>query len=185
MILQKRRSLNSIDNRMPSFLKLGLFCLAILPSCAGYQLGGSKPRFLANVSSVAVPQFKNDTLDARISPLVTSSVVDEFLEDGTLKVKRFEEADSVLEATVSELKYRQLRGEEFDTLRPLELELSLIVSWKLLANTPQRKVLTTGQAFGRTSFFSEANQATGRTNANSEASRDAARQIVSRIVDGF
>ncbi len=170
---------------MSPFLKLCLFCITLLPSCAGYQLGGSKPNFLANVSSVSVPQFKNKTLDARVSPLVTSSVVDEFLEDGTLRVKRFEEADSVLEATVAELEYKQLRSEEFDTLRPLELELNIAVTWELLANTPERKILASGKAYGRTSFFSEVNQATGRTNANSEASRDAARQIVSRIVDGF
>ena len=58
----------------------------LFTGCAGYTFGPIKPARLANVKSIAVPTFKNMTLEPRSSVLVTNEVIKriqrEVLADG-------------------------------------------------------------------------------------------------------
>ena len=66
--------------------RLLLFALVLsLSSCAGYQLGSVKPANLEHIQSIAIPTFKNLTLEPRSSVLMTNSVIKGFHEDGTFK----------------------------------------------------------------------------------------------------
>ena len=58
-----------------NFLRRSLILLALtgllggLVGCAGYQLGAVKPAALADIRSMAIPTFINNTLEPRISVL--------------------------------------------------------------------------------------------------------------------
>lgn len=166
-------------------LCFSILLTALLSSCAGYRLGGAKPRHLAEVNSIAVPLFSNRTLDARISPSLSSAIVDALVQDGTYKVHSVDTADAILTGEVKKLDYTQLRSNEFDTLRSEELELRVYVEWTLSENGGGNRNYDVGSTIGRTSFFTEVNQATSRVNAKAEACRDAAQSIVLQIADGF
>ena len=64
-------------------IKYLLILSLLLVSCAGYQLGGHKPAHLAQVKSVHVPLFENDTLQIRAESYATNSAVDAITRDGT------------------------------------------------------------------------------------------------------
>jgi len=170
---------------MRFLLILSLLGSILLPSCAGYRLGGVKPNHLSEISSISISQFANSTRDPRVSALATSSVVDALVEDGTYKFTSSESSDAILKGVVKELKYVQLRGDRSDTLRPDELQLRVVIHWTLIENNGQRRVLDSRTTIGHTTFFASANQANSRANATSEGCRDAARRIVSNIANGF
>jgi hypothetical protein len=52
-------------------------CLAVLASlamfggCSGYRLGSEKPIEFEHISTIAVPVFKNDTLEPRLGTYFT------------------------------------------------------------------------------------------------------------------
>ena len=101
----------------------------LLPSCAGYTAGSDKPGRMENVKSIAVPTFRNLTLEPRSSVLVTNNVVRQFQLDGTYQIKDAQDADAVLRGTIREFTRRQLRSARNNNLRTSELEQLLIVDF--------------------------------------------------------
>src|SRR5579885_844034 len=84
-----------------------------LAGCAGYHLGAIKPKFMADVKTIAVPVFHNDTLEERIETVVTNTVIKQFQQDGTFKIVPTDQADAVLDATIKDIKRspsRSVRG---------------------------------------------------------------------------
>jgi hypothetical protein len=115
------------------FLSLIWFALAatLFGGCAGYQLGDVKPGVYADISKIHVPPFKNQTLEPRLSSLVTNAVITELQADGTYQVSTRESADAVLVGTIRRIEKRQLRAVRTDTLRSQELSLYLFVEFHL------------------------------------------------------
>jgi hypothetical protein len=115
------------------FLTSALLILAatLFGGCAGYQLGDVKPGVYADISKIHVPPFKNQTLEPRLSSLVTNAVITELQADGTYQVSTRESADAVLVGTIRRIEKRQLRAVRTDTLRSQELSLFLYVEFHL------------------------------------------------------
>lgn len=115
------------------FLTSALLILAatLFGGCAGYQLGDVKPGVYADISKIHVPPFKNQTLEPRLSSLVTNAVITELQADGTYQVSTRESADAVLVGTIQRIEKRQLRAIRTDTLRSQELSLFLYVEFHL------------------------------------------------------
>jgi hypothetical protein len=112
------------------FLPL-LLLATLLPGCAGYQLGDVKPGVYAGIERIHVPPFKNDTLEPRLSSLVTNAVITEIQADGAYKVSERKSADAVLVGTIRRIDKRQLRAVRTDTLRSRELSLFVYVDFHL------------------------------------------------------
>ena len=87
---------------------LGLTC--VLPSCAGYKMGADKPAKMAGVTTLAIPVFKNLSLEPRSSVIVTNNVIKRFQMDPTYKITDTKSADAVLKGTIQKFERRQLRG---------------------------------------------------------------------------
>lgn len=168
-------------------MRLPLAALACytLVSCADYQLGGIKPRSLANVRKIAVPMFENGTLHPRAESIATSAVADALIEDGTYKLASFEQADAVLEGKLRSIEYSTIRGRRLDTLYPEELRNSVTLDWKLLDARDRTKLLASGSAKGTSQLFVSSNLQTARNNALPEALEKAGEAIVSRIASGY
>lgn len=112
-------------------LLLAPFALTLLSSCAGYQLGASKPYQLANVTKLAVPTFKNDTLEPRLEVLVTNAVIKKLQMDGAYQIVSRDDADAVLVATIEDVERGQFRSARFNTLRSTELLMRLRVNYSI------------------------------------------------------
>ena len=163
-----------------------LFILTfVLCSCAGYQIGGSKPAHLSAIKSIYVPLFQNDTLLERAETIATNSAVDAITRDGTYKVLNNQQADGVLLGKITRADFNQVSTSRLDSDRAEELNITLSVEWALVdANNPQT-ILEKGTAKGSTRFFAADNISIARTNGLEEALRKACESIVTRLSDGF
>lgn len=166
------------------FLSALLFAL-VLPSCAGYHLGGIKPSAMRNVKSIYVPMFKNDTLHPRAEALATSATVDAFVADGTYRITSIDKADAVLEASVYKIDYSQIRATRLDTMRPEELENTVTLRWRLKDARNPIKDLASGSSIGTSRLFVDSNLQTARDNALPDALERASESLVSRLANGY
>ena len=154
-------------------------------SCAGYQLGGSKPSKLSHVKSIHVPLFNNDTLFVRAETHATNSVVDALTRDGTYQIASAKSADAILRGRISDLDYGQVSSIRTDSLRSEELSLTIRIDWSLVDASNPSRILEKGTSTGRTTFFARGNLNTARTNALPDALQRACESLTSRLADGF
>ena len=164
---------------------LALCCLGLLSSCAGYRLGGEKPKHLAAVKSLYVPLAKTRTLFPRSEALTTNVVVDAITRDGTYQIGTASDSDATLFLTLEDISYQQTRSDRRDTLRSEELTLEVKIDWQLVDPKRPGQPLEEGSNGGRTRLFVDDNLQTARANALPDALQRAAQAIVSRIADGF
>jgi hypothetical protein len=162
-----------------------LAAAACLTSCAGYQLGGVKPKSLAHVKKIAVPMFGNDTQHPRAEAIATSAVISAFVQDGTYVIVSRDKADAVLEGKIEQIVYNPLRTNRLDTMLPEELENDVTLDWELKDASDPTKTLARGHASGSSRFFLDANLQTARNNALPDAMERAGEALVSRLSTGF
>ncbi len=162
-------------------LALAASCI-LLSHCAGYTLGGNRPEQLVGVQSIAVPLAQNDTLTPRADVLTTNSVVDALTRDGSYKIRKTESADTILKITLKSIRFGQLRSARTDTLQPEELDMKVLLKWKLMSGAT---VLTEGTTIGRSRFFVANNLQRARDNALPDALRRAAESLTARLADGY
>ncbi len=159
--------------------------LLLLASCAGYQLGGVKPRSLAPVQSISVPMFSNATQHPRAGALATSAVVSAFAQDGTYKISSVDTADAILEGELKEIEYSSIRGNRFDTLLPEELANTVTLEWRLVDARNPLRLLANGRSTGTSNFYVDANLQTARNNSLPDALERAGEALVSRLANGY
>lgn len=157
----------------------------LLASCAGYQLGASKPASLARVRTIAVPMFANGTLHPRAEALATSAVADAFVQDGTYRIANPDHADAVLEGNLKSIKYNNIRGTRLDTLFPEELANTVTLEWTLRDARDPTRILASGKSSGTSQLFVSSNLQTARNNALPEALERAGEVLVSRLANGY
>ena len=155
-----------------------------LTGCAGYTVGAVKPARLANVGSIAVPTFKNMTLEPRSSVLVTNEVVKRLQNDGSYKVAGTAAADAVLKGTLVEIRRRPLRSARFNTLKTREMEFEVFIDFSL-EDARTREVLADGRARGASNIFLDENFQLTERQALNDAAADAARDLVTRLSEGI
>ena len=116
------------------FLALSTFTFT---GCAGYHPGASKPHQLAAVKKLAIPAFKNDTLEPRIEALLTDAVIKKLQNDGGYKIVSVSEADAVLKGTITDVTRRQFRAQRENTLVTSEILVGLVVKFTIEAINPE------------------------------------------------
>lgn len=166
-------------------LPVVLVACAALASCAGYQLGSSKPPSLAGIRTVAVPMFKNRTLHPRAEALATSAVTGAFVQDGTYRLTAGGRADAILDGEVYSIGYSTLRSSRRDSLLAEELTNNVELRWTLKDAKDTGKVLASGTSRGNSTFFADSNLQTARQNALPDALERAGNNLVARLSDGF
>ena len=174
--------------QLPSLLTRPAFLAAaaalLLPGCAGYHVGSDKPGRMENVKTIAVPTFRNLTLEPRSSVLVTNNVVRQFQLDGTYQIKDVQDADAVLRGTIRDFTRRQLRSARNNNLRTRELELLLTVDF-VVEEPVTGNLLSKGTVTGSTSVFLDPNFQLSERQAIDDASRKMSEDLVSRLAEGW
>lgn len=165
-----------------------LFLLApvvLLASCAGYQLGGVKPRALAGIDRICVPMFANDTQHPRAETVATSAVASAFTQDGTYRLSALDDADAVLTGRLRRIEYSAIRANRFDTMLPEELANTVTIDWELRDARNPTRLLANGSSQGVSKFYVDANLQTARNNALPDAMERAGEALVSRLANGY
>ena len=169
------------------FLRAGLVLAApvlLLAGCAGYTMGPVKPARLASVNTIAVPTFKNMTLEPRSSVLVTNEVVKRIQMDGSYKVGSTSSSDAILRGTLIEIRRRPLRTARFNSLKTREMEFEMFIDFTL-EDARTREVLADGRARGTSQVFLDEDFQLTERQALNDAAAEAARDLVTRLAEGI
>lgn len=164
-------------------LLLALPALAVLTNCAGYQLGSSKPHQMANVTKLAVPTFKNDTLEPRLEVLVTNALIKKLQADGAYKIVPKDEADAVLYGTIEDIERSQFRSVRTNTLRSSEILERLIVKYKVEDNAGTN--LLAGNERAWSNIVLDPNMQLSERQALADAAERLGIALASRISEGW
>jgi hypothetical protein len=149
------------------FLLTPLLALAfIFSGCAGYQLGPIKPKLMREISTIAVPSFRNDTLEPRIEVLLAGAVIKQIQQDGTYRIANDQDADAILECILDEIVRRPARSVRGNVLQTREYTLTLRGRYRVLERKTGR-LLDARSILGQTSFF-----VTGTNNIAADVNQD-------------
>ncbi|MFI5373383.1 MAG: LptE family protein [Candidatus Rokuibacteriota bacterium] len=162
---------------------LGLVLAAVLLAGCGYSTRGSLPD---HIKTVAVPIFKNRTLEPGVESAITAGVVNAFSSGGRVKVVPIDEADAILQGEV--VGY-SLDGLSFDTnanVRAYRLRLVLNVEFR---DVRRSAMLWRQEGLSETSDFQVAGQVSDTIargqGAVQQAAAEIGRKVVNLAVDRF
>jgi hypothetical protein len=162
---------------------LGLIVAVVALAGCGYSTRGSLPD---HIKTVAVPIFKNRTLEPGVESAITSGVVNAFSSGGRVKVVPIDEADAILQGEV--VGY-SLDGLSFDTnanVRAYRLRLVLNVEFR---DVRRSAMLWRQEGLSETSDFQVAGQVSDTIargqGAVQQAAAEIGRKVVNLAVDRF
>lgn len=164
-----------------SLAALSCLCLA---GCLGYHIGPVKPQYLHDIHTIAVPTFKNHTLEPRIEVLVAGTVIKQFQQDGTFKITSNENADAILEGTIVSVSRAPARSVQGNVLATSEFNLSIRVQYKLVGRDG-KPLGPQGAAVGSTSYFVGTDVITDERQALPLATEQLATNLVSQLSEGW
>jgi hypothetical protein len=162
----------------------------VLPGCAGYRIGSSKPSSMQDVRSVSVLTFQNKTLEPRMEVLFANALIKQLQQEGTYQITREEESDVVIHGTLERIDRAPARGLRSDFFQTTEFDLNVQVHIKVVERA-SGKVLISRSVTGNSSFFvSSTSPTTGDVNKDERqaiplAAEDAAQKLVSYLADGW
>jgi hypothetical protein len=106
---------------------LGLALTAVLLAGCGYSTRGNLPE---HIKTVAVPMFKNRTLQPGVEAAITSGVVNAFTSGGRVRVVPLDEADAILEGEVVGYSLDGLAFDRNATVRAYRVRVVLNVEFR-------------------------------------------------------
>jgi hypothetical protein len=177
--------------RIPFAALWMVLATALLPGCAGYQLGAPRPKVFNGIQTLYVPNFKNDTLHPRVESLLANAVIKQIQQDGTYRIETEPEADAVLEGTLVEVDRRPARNVRGNILQAREYTLQLRVIYSI-RNRRTGESLERRSVFGTSSFFvargsqpvsADVNQ--DESQAIPTAAEEMAVRLVSQLTEGW
>lgn len=161
-----------------------IFLCLLVSGCAGYALGPAKPEFLKDVHRIAVPTFRNNTLQPRLESLVATSLVRQLQQDGTYEIVNEETADAVLIGTIEKVNRTPARSVRGNVLLTQEFTLTIGLRYQLVERGT-KKVLDIGRAEGQTNFFVSGDVQQDERQAIPLATERAVVRLTSQLTEGF
>ena len=156
-----------------------VFLLVVLCGC-GYQLAGKSTHLPAGITSLAIPTFRNQTLEPGIEVPLTQSFLREFMFDGRVKVLSPREADTILEGSIKNFRIRSVSYNESGLVQEYEVVITVdLTLTKSSGETVWKENNLTEVRWYRASF-GEAVPSTG--GVLSEASKNSAVQELGKFM---
>jgi hypothetical protein len=162
---------------------LGLVLTAVLLAGCGYGTRGSLPD---HIKTVAVPVFKNRTLEPGVESAITSGVVNAFSNGGRVRVVSIDQADAILEGEVVGYSLDGLAFDRNANVRAYRLRLVLNVEFR---DVRRRALLWRQEGLEETSDFQVEGQVSDTVargqGAVLQAAAEIGRKVVTLAVDRF
>ena len=172
------------------FARIAPAVALLFAGCAGYHIGPVKPAKFADIKTIAVNTFKNDTLQTHVEVLLANSVIKQIQQDGTYQIADESNADALLTGTLQEIRRRPSRNVRGNVLQTREYTLDLRVHYKV-TQRGTGKVLDDRVVAGSTSFFVSGSGSVAADVNQDElqafplAAADLAVRLVSQISEGW
>jgi hypothetical protein len=161
-------------------LMTGIGLLSTGSGCTGYKLGSNLP---PGIRSVSVPVFINQTGQPALETLTTGAAIQEFQKDGSLSVVPRDQADSVLEVTLTRYALTPLRYRENRTTTAREYRLTIRANVVFRRASTKEILSQTSALEGYADFESLSDLPSAQRDALPKASQDLAHRIVKTVVE--
>lgn len=166
--------------------RAGIWAIALMllfaPGCVGYRLGSMLP---PDIRSVHVPTFVNGTGEPLIEADVTNATIEEFQRDGTLRILSVHNADTILNAKITEYRIDPLRYDRDERTRANEYRLTLAARIELSRRSTGAHIVEPLTVKAESWFTAPADLASAKKEALPKAARQLAHNIVERIVEAW
>lgn len=111
------------------------FILIISVSCAYYSFKGALP---AEIKSIAIPLFDNNTPESGVSEDIMNSLLEAFISDNSLMIVDEDKADLILSGTINSIRVKPFTVQAGENVSESQVVVSVHVKCK---NTKTGKVL--------------------------------------------
>lgn len=156
---------------------------ALLGGC-GYKLGEIRPTPMRSVRNLAVPTFKNKTYEPRVEVLLADTLIKTLQEDGTYTIVSEDNAEAILNCTLTKIERSSLRSVQNNVLATAEFGLRLDIAYQV-SDRVTGSILKKGKVRGDSSFFSNSDLQTTERQAIPVAARDAAIKLTTEVAEGW
>jgi outer membrane lipopolysaccharide assembly protein LptE/RlpB len=156
---------------------------ALLGGC-GYKLGEIRPTPMRSVRNLAVPTFKNKTYEPRVEVLLADTLIKTLQEDGTYTIVSEDNAEAILNCTLTKIERSSLRSVQNNVLATAEFGLRLDIAYQV-SDRVTGSILKKGKVRGESSFFSNSDLQTTERQAIPVAARDAAIKLTTEVAEGW
>lgn len=157
--------------------------VSLLLTGCGYSTRGNLPE---HIKTVAVPIFKNRTLEPGVDTAITSGVVNAFSSGGRVRVVPLDEADAILEGEVVAYSLDGLAFDRNANVRAYRLRLVLNVEFR---DVRRSALLWRQEGLQETSDFQVAGSVSDTVargqGAVLQAASEIGRKVVNLAVDRF
>jgi outer membrane lipopolysaccharide assembly protein LptE/RlpB len=160
-----------------------LAAVLLLTGC-GYKMGEIRPTPMRSVRDLSVPTFKNNTYEPRLEVMFADTLVKRLQQDGSYHIVNSDQADAILNCTITKIDRNALRSVQNNVLATSEFGLTVQVRYDVV-DQQTGAILMSGVAVGRTSFFSGNDLQTIERQAMSNAAADLANNITGQISEGW
>tara|TARA_X000000368_G_scaffold232279_1_gene183477 strand:- start:1692 stop:2267 length:576 start_codon:yes stop_codon:yes gene_type:complete len=117
MIMELKKRLTKIASLSIAFFFFG---------CAYYSMSGSIP---ANINNVAIPLFKNETVEFELSEKLTSVIVQEISSQNILKITNDTNGDSIINGSIISVSDGPYAFNSNEKVSEYRFSLSVKASW--------------------------------------------------------
>ena len=159
--------------------------LALVSGGCGYRFGSLMH---PQIDSIAIAPVVNETAAYNVGPQVRGLLCETFQQDGSLQLKRESNADCILYARVTDIKFSKsswssLYNEE--NYVPTEWKVTLTIEYSVVIPGDLKPLISKRTANGSATFMTGADMETGRMNGVRQAAFDAAKNIVHAVTEGW
>ncbi|MCC7519644.1 MAG: hypothetical protein IT578_10720 [Verrucomicrobiae bacterium] len=153
----------------------------LLCGCASYKLGKTRdPGF----KTIFIENFKSEVDEPGLENLVTTTIIQQFQMDGSIAVTDAARADVILRGKITEFTMSPVRYSRSNEITPVEVSLSLGVTYALTRRGESKPFLE-GGAGGSAGLFVGSDLQSDKRQGIPIAAAKAGRQIVDQLVDGW
>ena len=154
-------------------------------SGCGYHLVGTGSSLPPHLKTISIPVFKNTSSQPEIHRELTSAVLESFISDGRLKVAKKDDADLIMDATLTYYKKRNVSFGSQDLVSNIivEVEIELKVTDQITNKIFMKEKFKTQWDYISTSDIAATERA--RLKALDLGFQDLGRRLVSLLVDQF
>ena len=155
------------------------FSAFVLAGCSGYRWTSSVP---ADMRTVCVPTFRNETDVVELGAVTTRQLLREFQREGTFKLAASDDAAVEVQGVLKTATAALVRFKRSMAMRAYEQRLVVRAEVSVIDRRNGKVVVDNRPYVAETTYFSDTDIATARRDASARAADDLARQIVDDIV---
>ncbi len=162
--------------------------LMLLVYGCGYHVagkGGTSTLEVEGITTIAIPIFKNDTHRADVESVITTAIVDEFVN--VVDVVDPDRADAVMEGRIKRYSLDAISYTERDVVR--EYRLTVVLSVRIVRISDGRVIWQDDAVTDYEDFTVDTSSVTATRDAELDVlkklARDTARLLRERVLEGF